>query len=108
MVFGSKRHYLKLGGLFGVRRSDFRQIVEKIGKRTGFRRNIQKRRFMDIQEEIKQRGVLEGRKQGMQQGREEERRQVILNMLQNKLDIALITKVTGLPEAEIIKLKNGS
>ena len=63
---------------------------------------------MDIQEEIKQRGVLEGRKQGMQQGREEERRQVILNMLQNKLDISLITKVTGLPEAEIIKLKNGS
>ena len=60
---------------------------------------------MDIQEEIKQRGVLEGRKQGMQQGREKERCQVILSMLQKKADVAFISEVTGLPEAEIIKLK---
>ena len=71
---------------------------------------------MDIQEEIKQRGVLEGRKQGMQQGiqqgmqqgREEERRQVILNMIQKKADLDCIASVTGLSAEEIIKLKNGS
>ena len=54
---------------------------------------------MDIQEEIKQRGVLEGRKQGMQQGMQK----VALSMLQKQADIAFISEVTGLPEAEIIK-----
>ena len=79
---------------------------------------------MDIQEEIKQRGVLEGRKQGMQQGIQQGMQQgiqrgvqqgvqqgmqkVALSMLQKQADIAFISEVTGLPETEIIKLKNGS
>ena len=72
---------------------------------------------MDIQAEIKQRGVLEGRKQGMQQGIQQGMQQgiqrgmqqgvqkVVLNMLQKQADISFISEVTGLSEAEIIKLK---
>ena len=69
---------------------------------------------MNIQEVIKQegrlegmeKGVLKGRQEGMQLGRQEERRQVICNMLREKADISFISKVTGSPEAEIIKLKS--
>ena len=56
--------------------------------------------FMDIREEIRQ----EGRQEGM----EKERQAVVLNMLQEKVDMSLICKVTGLAEEEIKKLKNGS
>ena len=55
----------------------------------------------------RQEGRQEGREEGRQEGRQEERRAVILNMLQEKFDISAISRVTGLPEAEIIKLKNG-
>ena len=55
--------------------------------------------MMTIQEEIEERGRLKGR--------QEERQEVILNMLQKKLDAGLISEVTGLPKAEIIKFKNG-
>ena len=54
---------------------------------------------MTIREEIEERGI--------QKGRQNKEKEVILNMLQEKLDAALIAKVTGLPEAEIIKFKNG-
>ena len=54
---------------------------------------------MTIQEEIEERGRLKGR--------QEERQEVILNMLQKKLDAGLISEVTGMPKAEIIKFKNG-
>ena len=58
---------------------------------------------MTIQEEIKERGRQEGR----QEERQARDREVILNMLQEKLEASLIAKVTGLPEAEIVKFKNG-
>ena len=41
------------------------------------------------------------------EARQEERQAVILNMLKEKLDLSVISKVTGLSEEEIKKLKNG-
>ena len=61
---------------------------------------------MNFTEEIKKEAKLEGRKEGRTEGRKEERKEVALNMLQNRIDISLISKVTGLPEKEINKLKN--
>ena len=55
-----------------------------------------------------QQGRQQGIQQGLQQGIQQGRQQVILNMLKNKLDISIISEVTGLPEKEIKKLKNGS
>ena len=58
---------------------------------------------MNIKEYIKE----EARQEGIQQ----ERQQVVLNMLKKlkkKLDISFIAEVTGLSEKEIKKLKNGS
>ena len=68
--------------------------------------------YMDIRKHIEERGrekgLKKGLKEGRQEGRQERDREVILNMLQNKLDVSLICKVTGLSEAEVNKLKNGS
>ena len=63
---------------------------------------------MDALEVIKEKGRWEGRQEGRQEGWQEGRQQFILNMLKKKLDISLISEVTGLPEKEIKKFKNGS
>ena len=55
--------------------------------------------YMTVREEIKE--------MGRQEGQRNKEKEVILNMLQEKLDASLIAKVTGLPEAEIVKFKNG-
>ena len=60
--------------------------------------------YMNIREYIKE----EGRQEGIQKGRQEGRQQVVLNMLQKRLDTSLISEVTGLSEEEIKKLQNGS
>ena len=52
--------------------------------------------IMDIREHIREKGRWEGRQE------------VVLNMLKKKLDITLISEVTGLSKKEIKKLKNGS
>ena len=59
---------------------------------------------MDIREQIRENARWEGRQEGLQEGRQ----QVILNMLKEKVDISVISKVTGLSEKEIKKLQNGS
>ena len=59
--------------------------------------------YMTDRELIKE----EGRREGMQQGRQQELQAVVCNMLREKADMNFISKVTGLPEAEIIKLKAG-
>ena len=60
--------------------------------------------MQDVIETIEEKGRWKGRKEG----RREERQQVVSNMLKEKADIAFISKVTGLSEKEIKKLKNGS
>ena len=56
--------------------------------------------YMDIKKFIAERERHEGQ--------QVERQRVVLNMLKNKMDIKIITKVTGLSEKEIKKLKKGS
>jgi len=74
---------------------DVREIIKEKGRWEG-------------RQEGRQKGRQEGRQEGLQEGRQEERQQVVLNMLKEKADIAFISKVTGLSEKTIRKLKNGS
>ncbi len=60
--------------------------------------------MQDVREIIKEKGRWEGRQEGLQEGRQ----QVVLNLLKEKADIAFISKVTGLSEKTIRKLKNRS
>ena len=62
---------------------------------------------MDVFERIEERAIKKGEKRGIQKGRQEGRQAVILNMLKKKLDVSLISEVTGLSEVEIKKLENG-
>ena len=68
--------------------------------------------YMNIREYIKEEGRQEGIQKGIQKGRQEGiqegRQQVVLNMIQKKLDASLISELTGLSEEEIKNLKNGS
>ena len=64
--------------------------------------------MQDVREIIKEKGRWEGQREGLRKGREEERQQVVLNMLKEKANISFIAKVTGLSEKEIKKLKNNS
>ncbi len=82
---------LKQGGLM----QDVREIIKEKGRWEGERQGLKK-------------GRQEGLQEGRQEGRQEERQQVVLNMLKEKADIAFISKVTGLSEKTIRKLKNGS
>lgn len=59
---------------------------------------------MDTLQYVEERGRIKG----LRKGRQERNREVILNMLKEKLDISLVSKVTGLSAKEIEKLKNGS
>ena len=83
---------------------------------------------MDIRQEIKEEGIQEGlqagrqeglqagrqeglqtgRQEGLQAGIEKEKQQVVLNMLKEKADLTFISKVTGLSENQINRLKNDS
>ena len=68
---------------------------------------LKKGGVMNIRELIKEKGIWEGERKGRKEGRQEERQQVITKMLKKKLDISLISEVTGMPAKEIKKLKNG-
>ena len=64
--------------------------------------------YMGVIESIREEGIEKGMQKGMQKGRQEERQQVALNMLKEKMNISVISKVTGVPAKEIKKLKNGA
>ena len=82
--------FLTEGGVMNIREQMKEQISEQ------------------IRENARWEGRQEGRKEGRQEGLQEGRQQVILNMLKKKLDISLISEITGLSEKEIKKLQNGS
>ena len=64
--------------------------------------------MQDVRDIIKEKGRWEGKREGLKKGRQEGRQEVVLNMLKEKADIAFISKVTGLSEKAIKKLKNGA
>ena len=120
-----------LKSLGGERRKDrVLQIYEYLEDNTGLEAKVWKQAeawlmeegllteggVMNIREYIKEKylwegrqaGEREGRQKGIQEGQQKERQQVILNMLREKADISFISKVTGLSEKEIKRLKNSS
>ncbi|MDE0119888.1 MAG: hypothetical protein OXM55_07780 [Bdellovibrionales bacterium] len=63
--------------------------------------------YMDARDYWREEGRQEGQQEGWQKGREERDKEVILNMLKKKLDISVISEVTGLSEEAIKKRKKG-
>ena len=97
------------------RKAEAKLIEEGILPRGGamnIREHIKEKGRWEGQQEGRLQGQQEGRLQGQQEGRlqgqQERNKELILNMLKEKADIAFISKVTGLSEKEIKKLKNSS
>ena len=64
--------------------------------------------YMGAIENIREEGLQKGLQKGRQEGRQERDKEVVLNLLKKNQNISFISEVTGLPEKEIKKLKNGS
>ena len=64
--------------------------------------------FMGLLEYTKLEQWEKGLRKGRQEGKRERDREVILKMLQKKMDVSFIAEVTGLSEKEILKLKEKS
>ncbi len=77
------------------RRFNWEVLKEIDQKATGGKNFMQ---FIDTMEEVG--------KKNWQEGRQEGHKEVALNMLHAKADMAFIVKVTGLPEKEVRRLKN--
>lgn len=50
-------------------------------------------------------GKVEGIKEGIEQGIKQNQKQMVINMLAENIDISIVSKVTGLTEDEILKIK---
>lgn len=88
------------------------EVEELLIKKNSILEEKDRGRILDIREHIKAKGHWEGEREGLRKGRREgrkkERQKIVLNMLKKKLNISLISEVTGLSEKGIQKLKNGS
>ncbi len=60
---------------------------------------------MMIENSIRDEGIRKGLKQGLEQGTEQSKNEIAKNMLKENMDISLISKLTGLSNEQINKLK---
>ena len=63
--------------------------------------------YADVKESLmceRKEGILQGIEQGREEGREEEKRQLALKMLAEGFDTAVVSKITGLTEEEVLAL----
>ena len=86
----------------GIEKGKAQGIEE--GHTQGIEKGIKKGRTQGI-EEGRTQGIEEGRTQGIEEGRTQGKKDLILSMLKNGLEMSLISKVTGFSEKEISKLK---
>ena len=63
--------------------------------------------YADVKESLmceREEGILQGIEQGREEGREERTRQLAFNMLAEGIDPAVVSKITGLTEEEVMAL----
>ena len=86
------------------------ELWEQVEKESMEEGILNKGGYMDIREDMKQEakmeGIQEGIRRGKKEGKQEGKQEIILNMLKNKIDISIISKVTGLSKEEIDEIKN--
>ena len=70
-------------------------------------RELYELRLKAIRDEIniRESGYTDGMKEGEEKGKKEGKNEIAQNMLKENLSIELISKLTGLPQSEIEKLK---
>lgn len=89
-----------------------RNSIIATGIRKGWNQAVQEGKEKGIKEGIKEgikkgikEGIKKGKKEGIDEGIKETKETIAINMLNRKIDIKMISDVTGLSEDEIEKLK---
>ena len=108
--FGNVREELILSVIDYVRVAAgvSRQMLKRIEQEAAKKGLLTKGGIMDVREDLREELREELIEEIRQKAMQKKEQAVILNMLKEKADIAFISKVTGLPEQEIKKFKNGS
>ena len=86
-----------------------RKEGRKEGMQQGVQKGMQQGRKEGMQEGVQtglQKGLQKGRKEGVQEGMQKGRKEIALNMLKSKMDVARIAQMTGLSEEEIQELQS--
>ena len=82
-------------------------IIQEIESKTvGKRELIMTPLLQSSLDEAREEGMRKGRLAGKKEGRQEGQKELILNMLKEKANLAFISKVTGLSVKKLKKLKN--
>ena len=103
-----KEGILKKGGSMTVR-----EVIKAKGVFEGMKKGLRKGRKEGLEKGI-QEGIQKGRKEGLEKGIQEGlqkgiqkgRKEVVLNMIKNKIKTSVISKMTGVSEKDIKKLKS--
>ena len=90
-----------VGLLDDLSMSEYESLLKKT-KEKEYRDKISREAF------VRDEGHAEGMKKGMKEGRQARDKDIVLSMLKEKSDINFISKVTGLSEQKIKKLKKSS
>ena len=110
IIKGSKKLTDKELSVIETRGDDMKAAVQRL-------KMLSREKSMQIIEEAREKArrdrvaeidyaLDKGRKEGREEERRKEQTKIILNMLKEKLDIKLVSKITGVSVKEIKKLKN--
>ena len=86
-------------------RKEAPEIARKMAQKMA--REMARKEAQKMARKAGKKAMQEGLQKGLQEGLREGRREVAANMLKKKFDISAVSKATGLPKKEILKLKNG-
>ena len=86
---------------------DIREEIKERGRLEGWQKG-QQEGWQKGQQEGWQKGQQEGWQKGQQEGWQKGQQEIVSNMLKKSADIAFISEMTGLSVDAIKKLKNGS
>ena len=85
-------------------RKEAQEIAQEIAQKMA--QKMAKRMAKEMAQEMAQKAAQKAKKQALQKGLQKGLQKVAANMLKKKFDIPAISKATGLPKKEILKLKN--
>ena len=82
--------------------------LRRMALKAELERMDQEQRLYEAKRDGKAEGEVIGRKSGIKEGIKKNKEETALKMLEEKIDIELISKITGLTEEEIKLLKNSN
>ena len=104
-------HFDKIREKYGTKELGA-DLLTAIGQMTGSKELIRMSRNMEVNnmctalEKLKEEGKLEGIEVGREEGIKENRKEVILTMLQNNYPISEICKLLNISEEEVLEIRD--